>query len=225
MVLNSGHAHTGVEDGDRGETNVDHKPVKLAGIRHEAVSKGLVGGVSDIGSHKFEPGGRVSKTGLVGNDAVELTVVGVHVKLGGVVHRDHAGRRSRVGNHLLSVVLIHKGGDNGLGGRDDTIVVNDAANELVKVLTKLVIGGSTTNNHIGGSNDERRKRNRGVRAVNSHDGLGNDGTIHDFSKVGSRPASSCGNHQEIRVGKSVYARRNWSIRGAAFLMFRHFFLF
>jgi hypothetical protein len=225
MVLHNGNANTGVEDGDRGETYVDHKPVKLAGVGNEAVSKGLVGGVGDIGSHKFEPGRGVSKTGLVGNDAVELTVVRVHVKLGGVVHRDHAGRRSRVGNYLLSVVLIHKGGDNGFGGRDDTIVVNDAANELVKVLTELVVGGSASNNHIGGGNDERRKRNSRVRAVNSHDGLGNDGTIHDFSKIGPRPASSCGNHKEIRVGKSIYARRNWSIRGAAFLKFRHFFLF
>ena len=146
-----------VKDGNWGKTNVDDESVEFAGVGYKAVGIALVGGVSHIGSYKFVPGRGVSKEGLVGDETVEFAVSGKNVEFGRKIGRDEAGRRGRGGNDLLGVVLKYISTDNRVRWGNDTIVVDNATYEFVKVGGKKVIGCSLVYNYVGGIYDKLGK--------------------------------------------------------------------
>jgi len=146
-----------VKDGNRGKTNVDDESVEFAGVGYKAVSIALVGGVSHIGSNKFVPGGGVSKEGLVSDKTVEFAVSGKNIEFGRKVSGDEAGWRGRGGNDLLGVVFIYISTNNWVRWGDDTIVVDNATYEFIKVGGKLVIGCTLVYNYVGGIYDKLGK--------------------------------------------------------------------
>jgi len=184
-----------VEDGDRGKTDIDDESVEFAGIGDESVSIGLVGWVGDIGSDKFEPGGRGGEESLVGDETVEFAVSGQDIELGREVGGDQAGGGSRGSNDLLGVVFVDISANDGVGGGDDTVVVDDAAYEFVQIGGQKVIGSTLVNNDIGSIDNKLRETTSlvsGIRAVDSNDGFSDDSSVDNFSKVGSSPASTSG---------------------------------
>jgi len=199
-----------VEDGYRGKTDIDDESVEFAGVGDESVSIGLVSGVGDIGSDKFEPGGRSSEESLVGDETVEFSSAsGQDIELGGKVSGDQAGGGSRGGNNLLGVVLVYISTNNWVRGGDNTVVVDDAAYKFVQVSGQKVIGSTLVNNDIGSIDDklgETTSLVSGIRAVDGNDGFGNDSSVDNFGKVGSSPASTSGDYYEVRVGNGIDAR-------------------
>jgi len=142
--------------------------MKFPGIAHKAIRIALFGVVEDIGGHKLIPGGRVCEIGLVGGDAREDGLVGAndgvtdHVELGGEISGDDAGRRRRVGHDGLGVVLKDHGTHDGVGGRNDTIVVHDATDELIETCGKLIVSGALIDHNIGSIADELRETRTGT---------------------------------------------------------------
>jgi hypothetical protein len=153
---------TGIEDGDGGETDVDEKAMKFPGIAHKAIRIALFGVVEDIGGHKLIPGGRVCEIGLVGGHSGKNAGVTDHVEFGGEISGDDAGRRSRVGHDGLGVVLKDNGAHDGIGGRNYTIVVHDATDELIETCGKLIVSRALIDHNIGSIADELRETRTGT---------------------------------------------------------------
>jgi hypothetical protein len=186
-----------VKNRDRGETNVNHKSIELAGVRNEAISIALIGRIRHIGSHKFEPGGGGGKKSLVGDETVEFAISGENIEFGGKVGGDKTGRRGRGSNDLLGVIFIDIGTDNGVRGRDDTIVVDNATYKFVQTGREKIIRSSLINNYVGSINDELGKSTTlvgHIGTINGNNGLGDDGSIDDFGKVCPSPASTSGDN-------------------------------
>ena len=184
-----------VEDWDRCKTDIDDESVEFAGVGDESVSIGLVGWVGNIGGDKFEPGRRGGEESLVGDETVEFAVSGQDIELGREVGGDQAGGGSRGSNYLLGVVFVDISANDGVRGGDDTVVVDDAAYEFVQIGGQKVIGSTLVNNDVGSIDNklgETTSLVSGIRAVDSNDGFGDDGSVDDFSKVGSSPASTSG---------------------------------
>jgi hypothetical protein len=95
----------------------------------------------------------------------------------------------------LGVVFVDISTNDGVGGGDDTVVVDDAAYEFVQIGGQKVIGSTLVNNDIGSIDNklgETASLASVIRAVDSNDGFSDDSSVDNFSKVGSSPASTSG---------------------------------